>query len=550
MNSLLSLTKVFLKSLSMSSITDKKKKIIFSTLLGIVLLFIFLPFIFGCEIFVYWMTTSLKDVGYSTIGFEILCNIIAIFTFFFSFNVILNQLYFSEDLENLFSLPIKAEVIMLSKFITCFIAENIMEFLLLLASLIGFVLGLQLHFTNFIFGLIGIVTLPIIPMIYCSIISLFLMYFTKFIKNKETIRKLSIIFVVLVLLIFAHYIGVIQQFNLIEYVESFANGNHKFLEFMRYIFPHISLYIDSVKNCSIISLFLYLLFNLVYIVIFVILGKLLYLDSVIELSSKDTDVKNNNINISKVKEHSVFYSYLSKEIKVLFRSPVFFINCILINFIWPIFVYLIYKICFDNMSLNTMISINNSNNFLTILLIFIIGVSILIPALNSISSSSFSRDGSYFNFIKYVPIHYSIQWNVKVVVSLLISFIGINIFTTIFFIIIKLDFIYILIFYLISLLCVLLISMLGTLIDSIQPKLIWDDEANSLRENYNTFMVMGFALLLFAILCGGSYYLFVNNYTFNMIVSTIVFILIILLLFTLYFTNKYGIHNIIEQEEV
>ena len=186
----------------------------------------------------------------------------------------------------------------------------------------------------------------------------------------------------------------------------------------------------------------------------------------------------------------------------------------------------------------------------TALLIFIIGVSILIPALNSISSSSFSRDGSYFNFIKYVPIHYSIQWNVKVVVSLLISFIGINIFTTIFFIIIKLDFIYILIFYLISLLCVLLISMLGTLIDSIQPKLIWDDEANSLRENYNTFMVMGFALLLFAILCGGSYYLFVNNYTFNMIVSTIVFILIILLLFTLYFTNKYGIHNIIEQEEV
>ena len=247
MNSLLSLTKVFLKSLRMSSITDKKKKLVFSILLGAIFLFIFLPFIFGCEIFVYWMTTSLKDVGYSTIGFEILCNIIGIFTFFFSFNVILNQLYFSEDLENLFSLPIKAEIIMLGKFITCFIAENIMEFLLLLASLIGFILGLQLNIGNFIFGIIGIITLPIIPMIYCSIISLFLMYFTKFIKNKETIRKLSIIFVIGVLLVFAHYIGVIQQFNLIEYVENFANGDHRFLEFMRYIFPHISLFIDIYK---------------------------------------------------------------------------------------------------------------------------------------------------------------------------------------------------------------------------------------------------------------------------------------------------------------
>ena len=65
MNSLLSLTKVFLKSLSMSSITDKKKKIIFSSLLAIVLLFIFLPFIFGCEIFVYWMTSSLKESKYT-----------------------------------------------------------------------------------------------------------------------------------------------------------------------------------------------------------------------------------------------------------------------------------------------------------------------------------------------------------------------------------------------------------------------------------------------------------------------------------------------------
>ena len=295
---------------------------------------------------------------------------------------------------------------------------------------------------------------------------------------------------------------------------------------------------------------MYLIFNIVYIVIFIILGKLLYLDSVIELSTKDTSIKNSSTDIKKIKQHNVFFSYLSKEIKILFRSPVFFINCILINFIWPIFVYLIYKICFDNMSIGTMISIHTSNNFLSILLLFIIGVSILIPALNSISSSSFSRDGSYFNFIKFVPIHYSIQWNVKVVVSLLISFIGINIFTTIFFLIIRLDFIYMIIFYLVSLLCVLLISMLGTLVDSIQPKLIWDDEANALRENYNTFMVMGFALLLFAILCGGSYYLFVNNYTFNMIVSIMVIILIVLLLFTLYFTNRYGIRNIIEQEEV
>ena len=116
----------------------------------------------------------------------------------------------------------------------------------------------------------------------------------------------------------------------------------------------------------------------------------------------------------------------------------------------------------------------HDKSFLIIILLFVLGVSILVPALNSIASSSFSREGKNFSFIKYIPVPYSIQWKVKVVVSFLISF-------------------------------------LGTYIDSIQPKLVWDDEVNSLRENYNTFMVMGFALLFFIGLCGGGYFLLMLN---------------------------------------
>ena len=143
-----------------------------------------------------------------------------------------------------------------------------------------------------------------------------------------------------------------------------------------------------------------------------------------------------------------------------------------------------------------------------IILLYVIGISILLPALNSICASSFSREGKHFDFIKYIPVKYRIQWYVKIIVSILFSFIGINIYTTIFFIIVRVPIIWALLLYITSFLIILLISSLGTLIDSIQPKLIWDDEINSLRENYNTFMLMGFALLLFFALVGGSYILY------------------------------------------
>ena len=114
--------------------------------------------------------------------------------------------------------------------------------------------------------------------------------------------------------------------------------------------------------------------------------------------------------------------------------------------------------------------------------------------------------------MKYIPVKYGLQWNIKVLTSFIISYIGINVLSLIFYIIIGLSFTKIIFLLIISALCVLFMSLLGVLIDSIQPKLIWDDEANSLRENYNTFMVMGFALLISVLLIVGIYLSMIHRY--------------------------------------
>ena len=459
----------------------------------------------------YSATKSLEEVGYASIGLEFFCIVMSIFTFTFSFNVLLNQLYFSEDIEHILPLPIKQQVVLLSKFTACFIAENIMEFLMLIVSVLGYCLALHLGLKHIIISLVGVLTLPIIPMVYCGVISVILMNFTKVIKNKETIRKISIAFMLVVMLLFVNSIGYLQKFDFDKYIVEFALGNHKVLDVMRIIFPHIYLFVDTVTNCSIGSLILYICANVLYILVLLLVGKLFYYNSLIGLTSKNTDSVS-SYNIKNIKENSVFKSYLSKEFKILFRSPTYFINCILINVLWPLFVYIIYKICFSRYNLYSIIAYRNSDVLLYVLTMFVVGVSIIVPALNSISSSSFSREGSSFYFMKYIPVKYGLQWNIKVLTSFIISYVGINVLSLIFYLIIGLSFTKIIFLLLVSALCVLFMSLLGVLIDSIQPKLIWDDEANSLRENYNTFMVMGFALLISVVLIVGIYLSMIHRY--------------------------------------
>ena len=88
-------------------------------------------------------------------------------------------------------------------------------------------------------------------------------------------------------------------------------------------------------------------------------------------------------------------------------------------------------------------------------------------------------------------------------------------------------------------------------IDSIQPKLIWDDENNALRENYNTFISMGIAILIFGITCGGTYfYLFKKlNISFTNISLIIISTQLLLNVLLLIITKYSGYKNIIEQEE-
>lgn len=552
MTNYLSLAKVFIRSLSMTKPSTKKQMIVTKLLLVLVSLLIILPFVVVSGLFIYTVTNSLVEYNYETIGLEFMCILLCVFTFIFSFNVILNELYFTGDIENLLPLPLKPREIVGAKIASIFCAESLVQLLVIFFSVIGFFFALGLSFKNFLLGIIGMITLPMIPIIYCSIISLLIMSFTRFIKNKETIRKVGLVFVLAVLMLFVYFLGALQNFDLELYIEGFVNGDQTFLHVMRGIFPHINLFIDILVTGSIRSLLLYILVNIGFIVVLLGLADVCYFKGVVGLSSKDTASKKSSSNIlNNIKVENPTNSYFKKEIFTLFRTSSYFLNCILINFIWPIFVYVICKLKFPDLTLSKLKNLVTStdNNTLIIIFMFVIGVSILLPALNSIASSSFSREGKNFYFMKYIPMDYSSQVYVKLLVSFIIAFIGVNVFSLIFYLVIGLKVSTAFIFLIISFLAILFICSLGIIIDSINPKLVWDDELNALRENSNNFIVMGISIFMFIVLAGLCYLLY-KSFGLALAFTSILLILILLNAIVYDLNRRFTVKNIVEQENL
>ena len=63
-----------------------------------------------------------------------------------------------------------------------------------------------------------------------------------------------------------------------------------------------------------------------------------------------------------------------------------------------------------------------------------------------------------------------------------------------------------------SMLAVVFTTYLGIYIDTINPKLVWEDEVNALRGNYHVFYNMGLELIITGVVCVAMELLFKLNF--------------------------------------
>ena len=498
MSKFIALTKVLLKTGTGSSSSKKNKKKIKGLLLGLILLLAFTPMAIGFGEFIFTAYDGLHQIGQEAVilgfGLSVVCVVIFFFGIFYAMSIF----YFSMDVENLLPLPFKPWHIMGAKFTVVLIYEYMTEIIFFAPTLIAYGLKSGGGVLYYIYGIVIFLLLPIVPLVIASIINMIVMRFTNIAKNKDRFRLVG------GLIAMGFGVGTniyIQKFsqdlNQSEITEMFSKGNNSLVDLATKMFPSTKVVVNSLINTNnikgIINLILFIAITLAAVIIFIILGQVLYFKGVMgvsETSSKRKTLSSNEF-IKNTTQNSSLKIYIIKELKVLFRTPIYFMNCVLMNFLWPIFLLIpIFAQKGGSGQIKQLTGFLQSGKSTGIVLSIFFAFMVFSSCSNSIATTAISREGKNLFILKYIPMKYKDQLMAKVLSAVVLGVAAMITISIISLILLKLPLDLVLLMIIVGLLGIVFTSFIGIFIDLNFPKLHWDTEQEAVKRNLNVLISM------------------------------------------------------------
>ena len=547
MNNVSHLLKLLRPGQDMEMPKEGRNKRTYTVFGGAAMLFIMIPCCVIVGLIAYFMTLAMMEAGGMEEGMLFIIQFVSACAMIFGMNVVINEFYFSSDIDCILPLPVKTHELILAKFIVTYLAESVMEFMVIFSAYIGYIIAIGVSPIGVVTGLLGTVTLPLVPLLYCGVISLIIMFLFQGIRNRKVLNAImGVMAFVLIGGAFLSFRG-LEGFSVDTYVQSLTSGENAFMNAMNIIFYPGYLLVHSAASHNWLEVLAYLLINVVFLAAFLGLANLIYLPGLYSFKSlgnkKESTVKAGYDR----RQQSIFATLWKKEIKTIFRTPAFVSNCVIINFFWPVIVIIVCIMQKGNGTVDSFVSMYHDRNVLAsvVALAIFLGIAALTTAANSLASSAFTREGAHIDFMKYIPVPYDIQICVKGLVSIIFSFISYLVDVGILAFILKLSARQILYYTAAGLAMVFFITFLGLCLDSTHPKLVWEDELNALRGNLNVFFNMAFAILATGIIIGVGFLLYVIPHsTIGFIYSFYMIILLLLDIYMYDYTKKRTIENL------
>ena len=495
MNKTWSLYKAFRSNLEMPKPNGEKKTKLYNRFGMIAFIGIMIP----VSVVVGYVTYALTDLIYmfdgNSYGLLTELDLISAFAMIFGMPLMFSVLFFSSDLQFLTALPVSSTSLYVARFWHTFKAENVMTSNVLFAIYIGYFVAVgknagikeALHPVAILASLVGFVGSLLLPLIYCSILALLLMLALRKLNRADIYYHTSLLlfigFAVLFLLSFKRY-GSISTLNLLD---SLVAGDNAFTQLCNILFPSNYLTILALRTHRILPLIFALLILAALYFISVLVAQLTYRKGLFA-AAVVSNRKSKHKTVSASKKRPIFSSLLIKEIKVLVRTMTYRMNCVYANLLWPIAAVIVVseapKYVFFKMFEYKLQ--NGDSTSQVILFAAFIGMAFIASGLNSIASTSFTREGVHIDMLKYLPAPLDKQIKAKTFVAILFTFIPEVIAVII--IAIRFEMIVMLPVYIfISFISVLIATIVGVVMDSISPYTVWSDELSALRGNLNCF---------------------------------------------------------------
>ena len=533
------LTKIFFKnSFQNPYIIDPKtnkinKKSIFVWLILIVMV--------GISFLSYEVINELVKVGQPILFLNIF---FLLFMMIIIFQIILastNVYFFSKDLEVLLPLPLKSEELLISKFNTIVVNLYFSELIFAFFPLIIYGICTYAGIIYYVYLFLILLIFPILPTLFISIITMFFMKLSKFIKNKDAFQIIITLIFIFIMFGVEFKLGstIINKFdnnsniNTEEVVETFNQFNEKIKNVYKY-FLEINPTIEIIKNYnklnSIFNLLKIIFIDLLFLILFIFIGKRYYLKNILKNNNNYylNKIQKNNFQ-KKCKKITIKKSYIKKEFKLLFKNPTFFMQCIFPIFILIISLIIITIFTFPNLkAILTSDILGDEIDFSIDLnvICLVLGIIQFIFTISNVSITSISREGKNANYMKFIPVSFYKQFIYKsipqIIINMLLTFVILILLKVI---LPEFNLIYLFLIFIIANLFNIINSELMVVVDLYKPNLNWKADYEAIKNNNKLFQYV-LTILIILIL------IYFNKIfdKLNLIISCLLIILILIIL--------------------
>lgn len=537
--SIFNLTKIFFKnSFQNPYIIDPKtnkinKKSIFVWLILIVMA--------GISFLSYEVINELVKVGQPILFLNIF---FLLFMMIIIFQIILastNVYFFSKDLEVLLPLPLKSEELLISKFNTIVVNLYFSELIFAFFPLIIYGICTYAGIIYYVYLFLILLIFPILPTLFISIITMFFMKLSKFIKNKDAFQIIITLIFIFIMFGVEFKLGstIINKFdnnsniNTEEVVETFNQFNEKIKNVYKY-FLEINPTIEIIKNYnklnSIFNLLKIIFIDLLFLILFIFIGKKYYLKNILKNNNNYylNKIQKNNFQ-KKCKKITIKKSYIKKEFKLLFKNPIFFMQCIFPIFILIISLIIITIFTFPNLkAILTSDILGDEIDFSIDLnvICLVLGIIQFIFTISNVSITSISREGKNANYMKFIPVSFFKQFIYKsipqIIINMLLTFVILILLKVI---LPEFNLIYLFLIFIIANLFNIINSELMVVVDLYKPNLNWKADYEAIKNNNKLFQYV-LTILIILIL------IYFNKIfdKLNLIISCLLIILILIIL--------------------
>lgn len=485
MHNTLLLTRVLLKNtFSPSKNADGFKMTMYW--IGGILLGIVMALFAGLQFFVIF------DMGMVKMGMQMLFFMLLLFEMVQLIYMLPTTFYFSQDISMLLPLPLKPFQILLAKSIVVLVSLLPITLVIMVGGLGG---GIAAHVLTPLGGVMLVLTcllLPVSLMAILGIVFLVVMRFLPFFRNKDLFNLICGLFAIVFAIgisMASMYSGQAMASN--ENLTAIIAGKPEIMSMGSSIFFQVNCAVDAILDGSWFGLVLCVLSVAIPLGLAAWLSSILYLPAV--MSTQGSSSKKKKLSLRAQKD-PLWKLFVMNDIRELFRTPVYLMNCVIAGFIGPLMIggmIMLNPMIQDAREITGAIDVTALPSFWTYPILIAFVLLLFLGTSNSIAATVISRTGSNgLRWMQSIPVSLRTQMRYKLIVAVVMTVIPNLLYIVVLHYLFSYPVWADLLFALAMTLVSIPASQAGIWLDIVHPKLDWISENEAVKNNYNSVIIL------------------------------------------------------------